>query len=330
MKRTLALVSTLVFSVLMVLMVLAEPSSAQRRRRRIARKARPAKAAPQSAKIADSLGDIRWGWTPRNTFDHFSKKIEDDYRIKIAKAGGTIEEDNLRREKDDKIKAIRSSFVRFRGQGTGWDTSFIKDEFTHGSNEAVMVIRDQNSQNFYFFINNKLWKWYKAFDASVFAGQNFDAFSDAIQARFGAGVKRNGTLIEGGSNLNWVEWQDRNTRLRAVDQTQFYGFYCLVFEDKTTVGQLATLRRSAIRREAQGGHSIVDSVVRSDADTVHDSDEDIADRLTGRIRRSTQAAPPGTGIPPRGSPSAAPPAGQSPQAQPPTQRSDDPLDGLDF
>jgi len=35
-----------------------------------------------------------------------------------------------------------------------------------------VVINDGNSQNFYFFINNHLWKWFKAFNADVFSGQS--------------------------------------------------------------------------------------------------------------------------------------------------------------
>ena len=31
-------------------------------------------------------------------------------------------------------------------------------------------VNDNTSQNYYFFINGKLWKWYKAFNASVFQG----------------------------------------------------------------------------------------------------------------------------------------------------------------
>ena len=63
--------------------------------------------------------------------------------------------------------------------------SFLKGEFTHGNDEAMIVVRDGNSQNFYFFIGGKLWKWYKAFDASVFPAGNFGTFAQGVQRRFG-------------------------------------------------------------------------------------------------------------------------------------------------
>ena len=61
----------------------------------------------------------------------------------------------------------------FRGTSTGWDVSFLRGEFTHGNDESMLVMRDENSQNFYFFFGGKLWKWYKAFDAEVFAAGDF-------------------------------------------------------------------------------------------------------------------------------------------------------------
>ena len=40
-----------------------------------------------------------------------------------------------------------------RGSSSG-SVSFLKGEFTHGNGESMFVVRDKNSQNFYFFINN--------------------------------------------------------------------------------------------------------------------------------------------------------------------------------
>ena len=128
--------------------------------------------------------------------------------------------------------------MRFNGRTTGWDVSFIRDEFTHGNQEAMLASVDENSQNFYFFIGDRLWKWYKAFNADVFQGKTFAQFAQAVQGRFGSARERSGELVQGGGERHWLEWQDPNTRLRAVDNTRFYGFYCLVFEDKGTLSQL--------------------------------------------------------------------------------------------
>jgi len=156
----------------------------------------------------------------------------------------------------------------------------------------MLVYRDENSQNFYFFIGGRLWKWYKAFDASVFAGQTFEQFAQAVQGRFGRAVERNGRMTDNGPEQHWLEWQDRSTRLRAIDHTRFYGFYCLVFEDKDTLGRIAQLRTNTQPDPGSQGHALVESVVlpASGEDDAADQNADIVDRLTGNIRRQPDPA----------------------------------------
>jgi hypothetical protein len=100
------------------------------------------------------------------------------------------------------------------------------------------VVKDFNSQNFYFFIDGKLWKWYKALDSKVFGGKGYNAFASALQRKFGEAKQIEGELVPGAEKRKWLEWEDRKTRLRAIDQTSFYGFFCLVFEEKDTVDRI--------------------------------------------------------------------------------------------
>jgi uncharacterized membrane protein YgcG len=300
----LALVSCL--ASLSAMIVVSSDAEAQRGRRGRGRRGAAAAApdeAPQSAAIAPALGDLRWGMSPEETFNHLKRQVEEGYRERLTQAArtDTIQEDRLRQQMGAEIRRIRSTFVRFRGDASGWDTSFIRDEFTHGNNESMMLWRDDatHSQRYYFFINDRLWKLYQAFDASVFAGAGFDQFSEAIQGRFGRGVQRSGALVEGRPPAQWVEWQDASTRLRAIDQTRFYGFFCLVFEDKATVQQLPQLRTHTVDR-GSGGHALVDSVTREEdaqpggSEATTDRHADIADRISGQVRRR-QDAPAATG-----------------------------------
>jgi hypothetical protein len=264
-------------------------TEAQRRRR--GRRHRPAQT-PHSAAIAPALGELHWGMTNREVYEHFAKQIREKYRPRLAKATDAISEDRLRHERDQELGRVRRSYVRFRGQTTGWDVSFLRDEFTHGNNESMLVYRDGNSQNFYFFINDRLWKWYKAFDTSVFAGQTFEQFTGALEGRFGNSVQRQGRMTDRGQEKRWLEWQDRSTRLRAIDENRFYGFYCLVFEDKDTLQNLDNLRRN---RQDRGvaSNSFVDAVTSDDSEA-STANQDVVDRITGRIRRRTNAPENGT------------------------------------
>jgi hypothetical protein len=257
-------------------------------------------APPQSAGIAPALDrvGVHWGMNPHDTFQHFSDAITEDFRPRIAKATGAIEEDRLRAERDEDIRRIRASYIRFRGQASGWDTSFLRDEYTAGNNESMMVVREDetHSTSHYFFINDHLWKRYQAFDASAFPGATFDQFAQSVQGLFGQGAQRSGSLVEGRPPTQWIEWQDATTRLRAVDQTRFYGFFCLVFEERAILDQLSTLRAHTIVRDS-GGHALVDSILRDDTEGSStggsggsDDHADIADRLSGHTRHRTDAA----------------------------------------
>lgn len=316
-------------------------AEAQRRRGRQRRGAAAAavaapQEAPQSAAIAPALEEagITWGMSPRESFDHFTKQLQERYRPRLAKATGAIEEDRLRGEMRDQQQRMRRTFIRFTGNASGWDSSFLRDEYTHGNNEAMLQVREEetHSNSHYFFINERLWKRYQAFDSSAFGGATFDQFAAAIQRRFGPGVERTGSLVEGRPPTRWIEWQDGTTRLRAVDQSRFYGFFCLVFEDKATLAQLPSLRTHTIQR-TQAGSSIVDSVLvgeGEDTSASADANADVVDRMTGQIRRRQDAPAPGAAA--AGTPAARTPAGSTPAAGAPATRraDDDPFAGMDL
>jgi len=237
-----------------------------------------------SVQISASMkkGNITWGMSKREVVKMLIKQVKDHYTPILGKITNPVDEDRVRSEANDEIKAIKTSYIKFSGKTTGWDVSFLRDEFTHGNDEAMVVVRDGNSQNFYFFMGGKLWKWYKAFDASVFRAGSFKQFADAVQRKFGKA--RVGESADG--KRRWLQWQDGKTRLRAVDETEFYGFYCLVFDQKSTVGNLAQLRRNNDRRK-DSKHALVDSVT-SGSET-DDSSPNIVDRITGKYRVREQA-----------------------------------------
>ncbi|MEO0325562.1 MAG: hypothetical protein AAF447_21575, partial [Myxococcota bacterium] len=173
----------------------------------------------------------------------------------------------------------------FNGRASGHDSGFLRDEFTHNNGESMRRVRGENTEDFYFFIRGRLWKWYRAFDAQVFEGADFAQFRDALEGRFGPGVLRRGQLHEAAEEREWIEWRDARTRLRAVDNTTFYGFYCLVFESRDTLRRLPQLRRNRPRAR-QGAHPLVEQVTREPGDApAPERHEDIIDRITGNDRR---------------------------------------------
>ena len=295
----------------------ATGAAAEKNKKKAGKKAAEA---PASEEIAKSLNDVKWGMSKGDVEKVFIEKIKTKYKPLIAKTKDAVEEDRLRQVAKQELARIREGYVEFDGQTTGWDVSFLKGEFTQKNDEAMLVVRDENSQNFYFFIGGKLWKWYKAFDASVFPANNFATFAGAVQRRFGNAKEAQGELRTGAGERQWLEWQDKSTRLRAVDETDFYGFYSLVFESKDTLGNLAKLRTN---EDDKGGkkHALVEAVT-SGEETPSDVNPDIIDRITGKIRQRQDAPEPEATASTKGK-KAKPVA-----AEPVVADEDDPLSGL--
>jgi hypothetical protein len=279
--------------------------------------------APQSAELAKSMGDLKWGTDREAVIKIFTDRIREKYKPLIAKATDAMKEDKLRGAMRDELGKVRSSVTDFNGSKTGWDASFLKPEFAHNNGESLFVVADDNSQNYYFFANGKLYKWYKAFNSDAFQGKKFDQFAAALQGRFGKAAERTGDL-NGQGKTKWLEWQDGNTRARAVDNNQFYGFYSLVFEEKTTAAKLAEIHKAKMG-DGKNKNALVDSVTADDAKD-SDGNPDIIDRITGKIRHSTNAPEPtATGKGGKAAASASAPATPPPAT---VSEDDDPLKGL--
>jgi len=279
-------------------------------------------AVPVSAEISKSMNELSWGMTKDELQNQLITKIKEKYRPLVSKTRDAVEEDRLRTAASDEMKRIRDSFVDFKGTSTGWDVSFLRGEFTHGNAESMLVSRDQNSQNFYFFIHGKLWKWYKAFDAEVFRAGDFQTFANSVQKRFGPARDASGELSASSGKRHWLEWQDDKTRLRAVDQSDFYGFYCLVFEQKATVENLAKLRTHT-REVAEKQNALVDAVTAPASQDDSDRSPDVVDSITGKShgnRDSATASAKGAKGRKAAAAPAAPPRGVT--------SDDDPLNGL--
>ncbi|MDB4988803.1 MAG: hypothetical protein JWN04_3981 [Myxococcaceae bacterium] len=319
MKRVLlgALLGALSFSMISVEVAHAAPK----------KKTAKVAAVPQSPEIAKTMGELKWGTSRDEVFQHFSEAIKAKYKPLLAKAGGALEEDKLRAKMKEELAKLKASEVEFSGKKTGWDVSFLKGEFTQHNGESLFVVSDSSSENYYFFIQNKLWKWYKAFKAEAFAGKSFDQFAEAIQERFGPSQKREGDATHGGGKQSWLEWQDATTRLRAIDNSHFYGFYCLVFEDKETLRKLPQLRTNKVA-DKEKGNSLVDSVTSDEANNgASDSNPDVMDRITGKMRHRQEAAP-GSATTTKKGESGTPAAPPPPSSSGGVTKDDDPLKGL--
>lgn len=266
MRRSSSLAFVVAFGLLVGTGVYADTGSASKR--------------AQSA-LESSMGDIQWGWTPKQVYRHLKKNIEESYREPIAKTTDAIEEDRLRHKMAEESREIRDSYFEFDGTPSAYDSGYLKGEFTHENGESLLRVRTKNAQDFFFFINERLWKRYRAFDSSVFEGATFHEFGKALQKRYGRAKVKKGVLPSGGAPTEWYQWREPRIIARAVDNNEFYGFYCLILEDPKTVARLGKLRKNR-RAEVDENGTLVDMVEEGEDADQH---ADIADRITGEIRR---------------------------------------------
>jgi hypothetical protein len=207
-------------------------------------------AAAAGSAIAKAMNDLRWGMSENEVTLYLKHRLKTLYKAKMKNASES-QKDRLKQEARSRFEAIKKSRVRFDGQRTRWDSGLIAYEFTHNNDESMLVAKDDNSTNFYFFINDSLWKWYKAFDRNAFQGKNFKRVSSGLERRFGRGYRKEAESVPGAGMRPVVEWRDRNTRLHAVDETDEHGRICLVFADASIVGQIASMRLNPDKRLAK-------------------------------------------------------------------------------
>ncbi len=231
--------------------------------------------------LEQSMGEIQWGWTPKQVYRHLKKNIEASYQEPISKTTDAIEEDRLRHKMAEEAHQIRDSYFEFDGTPSAYDSGYLKGEFTHRNGESLLRVRTKNTQDYFFFINDRLWKRYRAFNASVFQGASFAEFGSALQQRYGKAKKKSVALEPGGGPAQWYEWRESRVLARAVDNNEFYGFYCLILEDPKTVARLDKLRKNK-PESAEPNRTLVDMVADESNEDQH---ADIADRITGEIRR---------------------------------------------
>ncbi|MBI5515000.1 MAG: hypothetical protein HY909_14585 [Deltaproteobacteria bacterium] len=290
---------------------------------------RPAAAAepatPSSPRIAVDLGELRWGMTRAEVVTFFRQSIRASYLPRMKNLGA-IEQFRMNEQRDAEIRRLEQSWVPFDGrpEHRQWDTSFISDEFTHNNAEGMLVSEDaRGNREFLFFINDHLWKRVQARNAN---GRRINLASVVPQLEGIYGPSRR--VTEDGA-LHHLEWHDDHSRLRVFDQTTFYGVLCLAYEDNATLAQLSTLRQN-VPTKNRTARAQLDLSQSEGGSTTGDPNADIADRITGQLRRvqnadaGTAAGRPGT--------AAARPSGAGTAPSAPSGGSqgtvDDPLAGL--
>lgn len=247
------------------------------------RTCRQRQASPATSKAINKLlGKFKWGMSSRQVLDLLSAKVRKRYAQRLTDAKDPLVQDKLRAELRAELAKLKGSIVKFGGQRSSWDISLVSGEFAHRNDEAMAVMWNKKDRRFYFFHRDRLWKIFIGFNSSLYQGKTFDDFAAVMERRFGRAKRKFTTNVEGEQVMTHLEWPPaRRTLLKAVDNTDPYGNFCLVLVDR---GAWASVRegRRVNAPKRSNPDALIDTVMRDEAKQGVDPNADIVDRITGK------------------------------------------------
>jgi hypothetical protein len=280
-----------------------------------------------TAGIEKLMGVFKWSMTSRQVMEQLEKEIHAEMDPALQKvAMDPLAHDQLRKEMMSKIDELKKSLVRFAGKKTPWEVSIVDKEFAHNNNESMVVSWGKKDRRFFFFHDDKLWKLYIAFNSDLYSGKTFEDFAQAMEGRFGKAERKFTSGIRGDAKMDHLAWPpSEKTMMRAIDNTGFYGSFCLVLTDRQELKTVNAGRKiNSPKRDY--GDPLVDAVTK-ESGSATDEENDIVDRVTGKNTKTPSvsdgdAPPPAKGASPR--------VPSAPAKKPKKVDTKNPLDGLDL
>lgn len=237
--------------------------------------------------VGELAGKFKWGMSPEDCIKLITAGIHAKYVELIKKEPDIYKQDQLRKDEGDEVQKVKDSYVKFDGVTPGtkeWSTSIVQSEFAPRNDESMMTLWEKDQRRFLFFWHDRLYKQYIAFNAEhpVFAGKSFDDFAKLIQNRYGpAEMKFTQMKTKADMKLDHLEWPaSGDYQLFAIDQSEFYGNFCLVVFQPTTAKQVEQARTEHNTKPAHG-NAIIDAVTQSPKQS-NDANENIVDQITGK------------------------------------------------
>lgn len=250
---------------------------------------RPASAQTTKA-IGELMGDFQWGMNATEVENAVEQQLELEVQAKIRKSQEPWEQQKLRDELEAKRKEIRDSYVKFEGQKTGWDVSFLDKEFDHKNNESMFFRWEQEQRRFFFFHQEKLYKMVIGLSQEKFQGKSFGEFTTLMQERYGKAEPRFVTNAAGEQWADRLVWPRAGvTELDAVDHTAFYGTFILLLYDSREAARVAEGRSANAPARARLDEAIEEALSEAATGATR-IDEDVVDRLTGRSAEGVDTA----------------------------------------
>ncbi len=268
----------------LALLMSGAPLAAEAKKKPAAAPAAPAEPAHAPRKLSELADKFKWGISPDDVMKLVEKDIHTRYSTLITKEPEILRQDQLRAAEQEELQKAHESLVHFKSQKTGWETSIVGREFAPDNDEAMIVLWESNQRRFLFFYHDKLYKQYIAFNAeyAAFAGKTFDDFVGIIENRYGPSTKKTSVsrTNKDAQTLDHLEWPTQGAdQLWAIDQSGFYGNFCLVLR-QTSVAPLVDKAHAERIRQGRTSNALIDSVTKP-GQQANDPNADIIDSIIG-------------------------------------------------
>ncbi|MGM0595971.1 MAG: hypothetical protein ACQES9_02945 [Myxococcota bacterium] len=181
------------------------------------------------------------------------KEIKTKYRKKILKTRRATKKDEIRRKRNSVIKKLKKNVIKFNGKNKSWNTSIIDDQFAHKNYESAIAYIDKNTQKFFFFYKDKLYKIFISLNRNQFRGFNFAKFQITMEKAYGKSKEIFKKGIAGDTMLHHLLWEGKgNTELWAMDKTDVYGNFVFILID-------SNLRKTVVKSRKNRGVKLANS-----------------------------------------------------------------------
>lgn len=210
------------------------------------------------AAIADSLGEVHWGMSKADLLKMLKARIRADFDQRIKVERDIMRQDQLYEAAKEQARRLNDGYVEFEVGKSGWDVSPIGAEFTRGNREAMLVLTLKTSRELYFFIQGRLWKWYRELSPEAVGAGDSDEALATLKKRFGPGKPQKERQNDSKDPYQGSTWNDGATRVTAMLRG---GDTCLIFEDMKTLEQLPVLRHNVEKMPKDRVSSTIDSIL---------------------------------------------------------------------
>lgn len=246
-----------------------------------------------------ALGGPQWKWTAHELKNHLETAFWADYKSAKKALPGPLEIDRLREKTLKRVQRMKAKFVRFEKGGQDYRVSIIDEDFKRGTDEGMLPVSTDEGQQYWFFIQDQLWKMVLAYNTDVVQGRKLKTFAKSLRGQFGKPVDLVFDKVRGKDALVAVKWADEATELVLRDRGDPYGTFTLTYTCRPITNRLAELRGEIAGLGDGSGAVDASSAMIDDIMTASEDDEEanVVDELIGgrpAQGKSPDAAPTST------------------------------------